>query len=295
MTAFLTELGKKLADKWLSVLVLPGALFLGTLMMGLTLGHGHWHDLAKLRSALKRLDTAASRPAAEVALATAALVLAAAAAGLLAKAVAAMVTSVWVGEWPRRLTACALKASHRRERWLRATQNYEAEAAKPPFERDEAVLVRHAATRNRIGLAEPCHGTWMGDRLAAVETRVRVEYGVDLPFVWPRLWLTLPDSARAELDTVRGTFNSATALAGWGLCYMAIGILWWPAALIGAATLLAACRRGRLAVASLAMLTEAAVDLHGAALAVQLGLTADSGQLTKALGERITVVARKGS
>jgi hypothetical protein len=39
----------------------------------------------------------------------------------------------------------------------------------------------------------------MGDRVAALETRVRNEYELDFPAAWPRLWLVIPEPSRAEL------------------------------------------------------------------------------------------------
>ncbi|URN10988.1 hypothetical protein LUW77_00475 [Streptomyces radiopugnans] len=48
MGGLLSELGKKLAERWLSLLVLPGALYLAVLGTAALLGHGHPFDLRHL-------------------------------------------------------------------------------------------------------------------------------------------------------------------------------------------------------------------------------------------------------
>jgi hypothetical protein len=205
------------------------------------------------------------------------------------------VESVWSGTWTGPLAAAEAAVFRRRSRWLLATGQYEDEALKTPLDQDTEARDRYAARRNRIALAEPRRSTWMGDQFAAVEARVQAEYGLDLPFVWPRLWIVLPDDVRAELRAARDAFDSGTALAGWGCCYVLLTPIWWPACLIGAVITAAGWRRGRLASAQIAMLTESVVDLFGYALAVQLGFASDAGPLTRQLGQRITTAARKGA
>ncbi|MDV9198666.1 hypothetical protein R6M67_25830, partial [Streptomyces sp. Wh19] len=47
MNSLLTEVGRKLADRWLSALVLPGALFVAAAMCGWWLGHPHALDTGR--------------------------------------------------------------------------------------------------------------------------------------------------------------------------------------------------------------------------------------------------------
>ncbi|MGV9538736.1 hypothetical protein ACWDR9_34460, partial [Streptosporangium sandarakinum] len=83
MTGFLDELGKKLAERWFTLLVLPGLVYLVFVAGAVTLGHSHAFDPAVLRDAADRL---AARPAASapgtVVLGATAVLAAAAAAGL---------------------------------------------------------------------------------------------------------------------------------------------------------------------------------------------------------------------
>ncbi|WP_326770755.1 hypothetical protein OG978_44460 (plasmid) [Streptomyces sp. NBC_01591] len=48
MGGLLSELGKKLAERWFSLLVLPGALYLAVLAVAQTLGHTHPFDALRL-------------------------------------------------------------------------------------------------------------------------------------------------------------------------------------------------------------------------------------------------------
>ncbi|MFC7758677.1 hypothetical protein ACFQY4_12290 [Catellatospora bangladeshensis] len=148
--------------------------------------------------------------------------------------------------------------------------------------------------RNAIALAEPQRPTWLGDQLAAVATRVHAEYGVDLGAAWPRLWLLLAADARHEVRTARAELDSSAVLAGWGLLYLALGILWWPAALAGIVALLVAWAGARRTAARLAELVESTVDLHLADLARALGEATDRA-VTPETGRRITARLRKGA
>jgi hypothetical protein len=58
-------------------------------------------------------------------------------------------------------------------------------------------------------LARPVHPTWMADRLAAAGSRVYHQYGLDLEFTWPRLWLLLPELTRTEVRDTRDSFAAA--------------------------------------------------------------------------------------
>jgi hypothetical protein len=108
--------------------------------------------------------------------------------------------------------------------------------------------------------------------------------------------LVLPESIRAELVAAEAAFAAAVATGTWAVPYLGLGVVWWPAALIGVGIGMAGWVRGRAAVADLAALSEAAIDVHGRLLAVALGVGAAgaTGPLTIAEGEEITAIVRKG-
>ncbi|MFJ8820271.1 hypothetical protein ACIREE_00650 [Streptomyces sp. NPDC102467] len=286
MNPFLNELARHLAGKWLSLLVLPGALFGAVAAAAWRMRYGRW---AGAEGLVADLRDGAVTGAGLAALVLAALLLAAAA-GLAAGAAGRSLHWLWLGQWPGRTGDPLTRLRHRR--WTRAQEKYGQalrEGAPDP------VLARLAQRRNDIALAPPSRPTRMGDEIAALSIRVDLEYGLDLEFGWPRLWLTLPEEARAVLDASKDALTRASALAGWGVLYTLTGLVWWPVALLGLGTLLTSVARGRSAVTQLARLMESAVDLHGVALATALGIDTPEGRLTRETGRAVTGRIRKGA
>ncbi|MDG6106951.1 hypothetical protein Daura_28140 [Dactylosporangium aurantiacum] len=209
------------------------------------------------------------------------------AAGVIAVDVlAGVVRQVWLGRavpWP----LSRLLRRSRLHRWQTADTGVQAAT-------DGDRRRRLAGRRARIALAEPRSPTWTGDRMTALESRVRNTYGLDLPSAWPRLWLVLPDAVRAELRHAAGLWHAAARWIAWAVLYAVLALTWWPLAILSALTLIAAVRAGRGATALITDLMEAAVDLHGPALAAQLGCADGAGpDLTPDTGTRINRVTRK--
>jgi hypothetical protein len=289
LTAFIAELGQKAADRWLALLVLPGALFLAFAWTTWTVRrHGTWLDPTSAVHQAERLDGA--HPGALLLLAAAAVLLAASAIALLAQGLASAMEHLWfeAGWGP----AGRLLTERRRSNWQDAENRYRAairgrlrgDASADP----DAALAR----RDRICLVEPARPTWLADRARAVGERVHDAYDIDLDSLWPRLWLTLTDAARGELAAARTSLTADARLFAWGLLYV-LPAVWWPPALaITAVTCTTAWRRARGSTNTLADLAEAAVDLYTPILATQLGLAADKG-LTPELGHQITMILRK--
>ncbi|MEX0171236.1 hypothetical protein [Streptomyces sp. LMG1-1-1.1] len=126
MSAFLTTLGGKLADAWLSLLVLPGLLYLAVASAGSILGHGHATDHTRI---VDRVDALAEGPTAHspgsvVLIATLVLV-ASAGVSRLAAALAGGVERLWLGDWPFPLRPAARALTRRRaRRWSAADARY---------------------------------------------------------------------------------------------------------------------------------------------------------------------------
>ncbi|MEV5320222.1 hypothetical protein AB0K92_21645 [Streptomyces sp. NPDC052687] len=278
MNAFLSELGKKLAERWVSLLALPGALFTALTAAGSVLGHRDALDWRRLVRAAEDFTAHYDHRPVSAVLLAAVLLGAGAAVGLLARGLGAVVEWVWLMSGPAWLTDRFVR--RRRDRWRGVSGA------------DRAAL---AHARNAIALTLPDRPTWIGDRLRAVGVRVHGQYGLDFPFAWPRLWVLLPDNCRNDLITARDALTGASTQSGWGLLYLSLGTQWWPAALAGAALILVGRRRGREAAANLADLTESAVDLYAADLALSLGVELPSGHVTPALGRQISERLRKGA
>lgn len=322
MTAFLATLGGKLADTWLSLLVLPGLLYLAVAAAGSVLGHRNPFGHGLLT---ERIDTMAGTPATHspgTVVLVAALVLAASAGtSRLAGVLGGGVERLWLGDWPRPLRPAARALTRRRaRRWSAADARYRqaltARALRaaaetrdtlaldasdgPPTLDDPAdgstapTTAELGEARNLIALARPARPTWMGDRLLAADARVHRAYAIDLTSAWPRLWLLLPDTAHGEIQAARSALTGAARRAAWGLLYVLPALWWWPAALVVAVTWTGAWRQARLAVHEFAELVEATVDLHGRDLATALGIPCEE-RLTAAEGLEITRTLRKGA
>jgi hypothetical protein len=313
VSTFMGELAKKLADKWLTLLVLPGLLLLVSAVAGYLLRGRAWNDVQYLSTQSANYAQALAKHGnVGIVLAVAAVLLASAAAGLAANTARWLIAHLWMAHrlaWPGKPLTW-----WRKQRWD-AAQNAALTKAQPPGQPARATEPGKPITRllcwwnriapgdpnqrrNRIGLAAPHRPTWIGDRVAATSTRVENQYGLDLTGTWPRLWPLLPDAMRTDITAARTAFDQTITLAGWGLLYIVVGVWtgWWPVLLAGIGTYLAAWYRARNAIVTLTELVEAAVDLHAATLAKAFGVpVADGGLVDLETGRRITARARKGT
>ncbi|MCX2185752.1 hypothetical protein KV205_35405 [Streptomyces sp. SKN60] len=299
-SAFLSALGGRIAERWLTLLALPGLLFVAAVTTATVLGHEHWADVGKLRTWLDTLAASpASRSIGTVVLVALGVLLVAAAIGAAAQALGAGVELLWCAE-PRGPLLRRL-ADRRLRRWRAADAAFRAAlvtagrarvAGADDADRLAGLAERRFAERDRIAAAPPRHPFGMGDRLAAPGQRLWRAYRLDLAAAWPRLWLVAADGTRAELHAARLRFGAAARLCAWGGGYLVLGVWWWPAALIGIVSVAAGLHRGRAAADAFAELTEALADLHVRDLAAALGIDS-AASLDRALGERLSRALRK--
>jgi hypothetical protein len=295
---FVEELAKKLADRWVGLLVLPGALLVAAAWLAFRLGQVHalaWPGAIDEASAF--LTRAGSLSAARQVGVLAVALLAVVGAGLATQALAPLTRALWLGRWPSRLVRSGVR--RRRARWDRlvaarnALQIAHPNATRTP---DQQEQVDRAAYRiNRFALAKPGRPTWMGDRLHSVDQIALDQHKLDLAFGWSRLWLVLSETTRAELLTAESAFAAAVAVGTWAWPFLILGVVWWPAAVLAVVVGVVGWRRARAAVDDLAALSEAAVDLYSRDLARALGVgDADSrGPLTLDEGDKVTEIVRK--
>jgi hypothetical protein len=285
MTEFLGEIGKKLAERWVAFLAVPGLLYLAAVTCAVVLGQDHALDFASLSNQITRwAGSATLRSVGSAALIAAAVLAGSVVGGLAAAALGRLTEAIWTTAGRRR--PAKWLTDWRRERSREAKHIADDPAS-------SQLQVRKAIARaDRICLVEADRPTWVGDRLRASEVRVQRAYGLDLAATWPRLWLLAPESVRTEISAARDSFTASARLAGWAVLYLVLAIWWWPAAPIGVIVGTSSVIKARLAVGDLADLVESAVDLHGRELAVQLG-RAEAGPLTAALGKEITTLMGK--
>ncbi|TYB57675.1 hypothetical protein FXF51_39975 [Nonomuraea sp. PA05] len=296
MNNFFQALATKLAERWVALLFVPGALLVAATWAGIRLGHTL--DAARLTQAASTVTASfAARPAGVQALSIATLLLVTTGAGWAVQTLAPVTRGLWLGQWPflRGQRIARRRARWRRhvERRRRLARDHPAESRTP--EQQESIDAA-AGRANRVALAQPGRATWMGDRVHAVEQVALDRYGLDLAFAWPRLWLVLPDATRAELNAANAAFAGAVATGTWAWPYLLLGVVWWPAAVAGVVVGVTGWVRARGAIADLSALSEAVLDLHTRTLAVSLGVGSPdaAGPITVAEGEEVTSLVRKG-
>ncbi|MEV4020792.1 hypothetical protein AB0J35_60985 [Nonomuraea angiospora] len=288
MNAFLTELGKNLAGRWAAALALPAAVFVAVAVVAVVLGPSHALDIVLLQTRVMAVSTG---PA--LVWTGAGFLAATAVVGLVVTALGDVVIATW-GATSMGLGRPFTALRHRR--WQRAAAKADIavkEVLAAPDNRQAKVKARRAVLRrNAISEIEPNCPTWAGDRLRAVAERVRRGTGLDLTTTWPRLWLVLPDAARAEMTTIQERCASTARTPVWGLAYLVVGAYWWPALVPGLWLLSVSRRRIRRSLGVYADLVESSVDLHSRDVANQLGFEL-TGRLTPEIGKQVTDVFEK--
>ncbi|MFF5131061.1 hypothetical protein ACFY41_29575 [Streptomyces syringium] len=298
MGQFWNELAKKLAERWLTLLVLPGVMYLAVAAIAHALRRNHALDLGYLSRQITSYakDPAIGTVGGQVVVLIAVLI-GAAALGLAAQALGAFVERLALAAdwhtWPnpfRYLTARWVTC--RQRRWDTAHTNYRTQyerALSPdPNRRPSPIFLSLAAhRRTRIAVDRPERPTWTGDRIHAAAIRLDRDHHLDLATVWPYVWLILPDSDRTEITQARTALSRAATLAAWAVLYTPLALWWWPAAFLAAATGLIARHRIRTTTSDYADLLEAATRLQAVTLAQTLGID-HTGPLTDRLGDAVT-------
>ncbi|MEU6615532.1 hypothetical protein R1Y80_26465 [Streptomyces sp. JL1001] len=299
MGSLLTELGKKLAERWMSLLVLPGGLYLAVAATAHALGHTHALDMGRLTDRITgwAMAPAVATVGGQVVL-LAAVLAASAVAGLIAQATGSLMEQLHLAagwqSWPQPLRLLARgRTAARQSHWRAAATHWhrhreEAARARTHGERHDPAE-RRAAHEGmlRIGPEHPERPTWSGDRIHAVTVSLHRDHHLDLSTVWPCLWLILPEEIRTEISAARQALTRATTLMAWALLYLPLALLWWPGALAVATLALAGWRRTRTAADAYAVLLDAATRLHVRDLAERMGLDL-RGPLTPEAGDALT-------
>ncbi|HVV11950.1 hypothetical protein [Amycolatopsis sp.] len=291
------QLGKSLADKWLGLLALPGALFLAVVAAAYALGQSHALDVPRL---VRQVTGWAHAPVVGTVGGQVVLLLAALAmsvvVGLVARVLGSAIERVVLAagwhSWPRLARAFARRGTEaRRKRWDEAHRDYSArwaEAAQAmALDRELDPEARHAALRARTSIAveRPDRPTWSGDRINGVAVRLERDHSLDLALVWPYLWLLLPEQERTEITAARTGMTRAAELGAWAVLFAPVIYLWWPAAIVVVVLGIVARGRTRTATDTYARLVEAAVRLYARDLAQRLGIECD-GALPADAGNR---------
>ncbi|MBD2160756.1 hypothetical protein H6F46_08615 [Limnothrix sp. FACHB-1083] len=104
--------------------------------------------------------------------------------------------------------------------------------------------------------------TPLGNILRAAELRSLDKYGLDAVICWPRLWLLLPESAKADLQAARAELNATARLWIWSWLFFIWAFWAWWAALIALFSICFAYHWAIAAAKTYGDLIEASFDLY---------------------------------
>lgn len=266
MSDLLTELGKKLTDRWLTTLLLPGLLYTTAALYGYLTGHHHALDPTYLTTQLTHHTQTLNHHPVAITVTITLILLSATTASLTAQTLATLIHRAFTAKAPRRWLL-----HRRRTARTRLTHQH----PRPP--------ARYL----------PARATPIGDHFHLTGQRIDTEYGLDTTLTWPRLWLLLPETTRSIITTATSDYRTATTTTAWGLLYLTLGILWWPATLAGTLTLTLGYRHAHTTSTTLANLIEATIDTHQHTLADALGIPLPHHRITPTEGARINDILNK--
>ncbi|WP_406373689.1 hypothetical protein OH781_39775 [Streptomyces sp. NBC_01550] len=275
MDGILSDLGKRIADRWFAFLILPGVPFAATVIVAWAMtpsGAAHALDLDIL---VRRLDTLGATAQTIKGIVSGCLLIAGVAVvAVLVRELSLIVNRLWLG---RAAILCRLMR---------------------PGIRRRRRLALDTARRGGYALPErylPHRATWIGDRFALVDERVAAQYGVSLARVWPRLWQLRDDRTPKVVSAAWDDYAAATVRVAWALPYLVISIFWWPAAPLGLALVLLGWSQGRRGADDFCVSCEAAIDVQLRRLAHIVGVPLPHKRVTTAEGRKIDGILAKGA
>ncbi|MET9586881.1 hypothetical protein ABZY10_28035 [Streptomyces sp. NPDC006539] len=275
MDGILSDLGKRIADRWFAFLILPGVPFAATVIVAWAMtpsGAAHALDLDIL---VRRLDTLGATAQTIKGIVSGCLLIAGVAVvAVLVRELSLIVNRLWLG---RAAILCRLMR---------------------PGIRRRRRLALDTARRGGYALPErylPHRATWIGDRFALVDERVAAQYGVSLARVWPRLWQLRDDRTPKVVSAAWDEYAAATVRVAWALPYLVISLFWWPAAPLGLALVLLGWSQGRRGADDFCVSCEAAIDVQLRRLAHIVGVPLPHKRVTTAEGRQIDGILAKGA
>jgi hypothetical protein len=296
--SFWEGIGGRLADRWAAVSV-PALIFWLGGLLAWAYSRGGLHQLSTLSGWLDRQST----PAQVAVLIT--VLLGVGASGLIVQRFTTSVLRLLEGYWPAALDPLRRQLiEHKRRRsvadetaWQELAPQVLSPHATPTadqlseFARLDQLRHRRPSRSNRL------MPTRIGNILRAAETMPADKYGLDAVAVWPRLWLTLPDTTRQELLAARSALDSAVGAVAWGLLFCAFTTWSWlalPIGLIIAAAAVTVWVPARSEV--FADLLESTYDLHRTALYQQLRWPLPTNpEQERQSGQQLTAYLWRGS
>lgn len=281
-TKFIETLGGKLAERWLSNLVTPAFVFWGGALWAWIYGKG-WSSIENWLTQKSQYFQIA------ILISTLLWVLVSA---LIVQRCELTVLRWLEGYWPRCLRQlqrfCAQRQEKKKEKLNQLIHPLELKKESEeltPSEMEEYGFLDARLHYFPIFLMP----TKLGNILRAAEERPRYQYALDTFICWPRLWLLLPESVKAELTEARMTLNIGARIWLWSMLFIIWTPLAWWASFVG---ILSACLTYRWMLNTATIygdLLESAFDLYRIELYKSLRWPLPtSPQEERKLGEQLT-------
>ena len=151
-------------------------------------------------------------------------------------------------------------------------------------------LLRHAPRK-----AEQVMPTMLGNILRTAERRPRDRFGLEVVFVWPRLWMLMPEQARKDVGEARESLNAGVRLVFWGLLFALWSFVAWWALIPGLLVAFLAYHWSLNQAETYGDLLEASFDLYRFDLYKALHFPfPKNSQQEKKTGEAITQYLHRG-
>lgn len=281
-------LGGNVADRWAAAIVSPAFLFWG----GGILATGWLDDLADDFKVLSGTEQAAVAVAA---------LLGVIVSGVVVQALSLPTLRMLEGYWPRFARPLSRAMTGLRDRRLataasrwRSLALADRERTLTADERDEYGRLdrsrRAAPARQELRMP-----TRLGNVLRVAELRPRERYGLDAIVCWPRLWLAMPEDARAAIAAARQAMDVRAEVWVWAVLFCAWGAFRWWAPLIGIAVAAGAYRSLTGAAAGYGDLVVASYDVYRGDLYRALGWPQPTVPAEEpALGQALTRYLERG-
>ena len=259
----LTNIGKKLVERWVTTLFAPAFVFwLGG--AGVILERYGWD---KLEAWLTGLGEALQIGVLLIALLT---VLAS---GAMVQRFDRSILRFFEGYWPTWSAPLRDRLLQRQRRWFDRAEDRWNELMAKQVEQPDAMTPEELEAWVNLDMRlrqVPAQRSRqmplkLGNILRAAETRPKDKYGLDAVVCWPRLWMVLPEEAKQAIADARSELNTAARIWLWGILFLGWFVAgqwsWW-ALLLGLGTAWVAHHWMLLAAAAYGELLESAFDLH---------------------------------
>ena len=273
LTDFWTGIGGKLAERWTTLILTPAFAFWAGALAAWVWRYGHarasrqgWVSILQAWARDLR-----GLPAVIQAALVVGLLLGVVLSAVIVQAATLPILRWLEGYWPGWLDPLAKWLVRRRnsklDRDARRLHEFAVKGVDRLSAAELALYLRLDHQRRRVpARPERRMPTRLGNVLRAAEGRPDAHYGLEATICWPRLWLLLPDTAKAEVSGARSSLNAAAQVWLWGMLFIIWTVWAWWALPLGVLVAVAAYGQIVRAASVFGDLMESCFDLYRRAL-----------------------------